>query len=120
MKVVCIVDDEPSIRKSIANLLRSEGYQPICFDSGATFLSSPWKNKADCLLLDMRMYGLQGLDVQRVLQEEGNTLPVICMSAFASERSIEQSLQAGASHFLTKPFTAEALLDMIAKTVEGR
>lgn len=114
MKVVCIIDDEPSIRKGIANLLKSEGYQPYCFESGAHFLASPWKTQADCLLLDMRMPGLQGLDVQRVLQEQGNTLPVICMSARANEQTVRQSLHAGARHFLFKPFTAETLLRVIA------
>lgn len=120
MKVVCIVDDEPSIRKGIANLLKSEGYQPFCFDSGDSFLISSWKTQADCLLLDMRMPGLQGLDVQRALQEQGNSLPVICMSAHTDEQSIQQSLQAGAVHFLSKPFTAETLLQVIAITLKDR
>ena len=120
MKVVCIIDDEPSIRKGIANLLKSEGYQPVCFESGESFLISPWRPQADCLLLDMCMYGLQGLDVLRALQEQGNTLPVICMSAHTNEQSIQQSLHAGASHFLSKPFTAEALLHLIATTLKDR
>jgi len=118
MKVVCIIDDEPSIRKGIANLLKSEGYQPYCFESGALFLASPWKTQTDCLLLDMRMPGLQGLDVQRALREQGNTLPVICMSAQANEQAVERSLQAGARYFLSKPFTAEHLLRVIAAVFE--
>lgn len=118
MKVVCIIDDEPSIRKGIANLLKSEGYRPLCFESGGSFLISPWKTQADCLLLDMRLHGLQGLDVQRALREQGNTLPVICMSGHANEQSIQQSLREGASHFLCKPFTPETLLHVIASTLK--
>jgi FixJ family two-component response regulator len=120
MKVVCIIDDEPSVRKGLANLLKSEGYQPFCFESGASFLISPWKTQADCLLLDMRMPGLQGLEVQRLLHEQGATLPVVCMSAHASEESIQRSLDAGASYFLCKPFTAETLLQAIATTLKDR
>jgi FixJ family two-component response regulator len=120
MKVVCIIDDEPSIRKGIANLLKSEGYQPVCFESGSSFLASPWKAQADCLLLDLRMQGMQGRDVQRALQAQGNPLPVICMSAHASEHAIQQVLRAGASHFLGKPFTAEALLQVIAMTLQDQ
>lgn len=120
MKVVCIIDDEPSIRKGIANLLKSEGYQPYCFESGASFLMSPWMTHADCLLLDMRLHGLQGLDVQRALREQSNTLPVICMSAQADERTVKRSLHAGASHFLSKPFTAEVLLQVLAAVLKDR
>lgn len=120
MKVVCIIDDEPSVRKGLANLLKSEGYRPFCFESGASFLTSPWKTQADCLLLDMRMHGLQGLDVQRLLQAQGSTLPIVCMSAHASQESIQRSLDTGARHFLCKPFTAETLLQVIATTLKER
>lgn len=120
MPVVCIIDDEPSIRKGIANLLKSAGYQSVCFDSGMSFLASPWKAQASCVLLDLCLNGLPGSDVQRSLKAQGSTLPVICMSAHASEHLIAQSLREGAAQFLVKPFTAEALLQALATTLLER
>ncbi len=64
MKVVCVVDDEPQVRKSLANLLRSAGYQAVCFASGEGFLASEWRTRAMALVLDMHMPGLQSADVQ--------------------------------------------------------
>jgi FixJ family two-component response regulator len=118
MKVVCVVDDELSLRKGIANLLRSAGYEPVCFDSGESFLASGWKLHADCLLLDLRLRGMQGLEVQQALQQQGCPLPVICMSAHADNQAIAQSLQAGALHFVSKPFNADTLLQAIARILQ--
>jgi FixJ family two-component response regulator len=117
MQVVCVIDDEPSIRKGIANLLRSEGYLPLCFDSGESFLASPWHAQACCLLLDLQLPGLQGLDVLGALDGE---LPVICMSAQATEAQVSEALARGARRFLAKPFAAEQLLEAIAASLEPR
>lgn len=120
MPVVCIIDDEPSVRKGIANLLKSAGYQSVCFESGLSFLASPWRAQASCVLLDLCLNGLQGNEVQRRLKAQGSTLPVICMSAHASEQLIAQSLSEGAAQFLVKPFTAEALLQALTTTLLER
>ncbi|WP_277374184.1 response regulator [Pseudomonas sp. AA-38] len=114
MKVVCVVDDEPQVRKSLANLLRSAGYQAVCFASGEGFLASEWCSRAMALVLDLHMPGLQGVDVQCRLKEAGFSLPVICMSANNSREVAQQALQDGARAFLAKPFSAEALLTLLA------
>ncbi|HSC80883.1 MAG TPA: response regulator [Chitinolyticbacter sp.] len=119
MQVVCVIDDDPAIRKGVANLLRSAGYQPVCFESGASFLASPWRAQAACVLLDLNMPGLHGTDVQRALRGQGAAPPVICMSAQASQARVEEILALGATGFLAKPFTAEALLDAISNSCTG-
>ncbi|BBP83855.1 MULTISPECIES: response regulator transcription factor [unclassified Pseudomonas] len=120
MRVVCVIDDDPSVRKGVANLLKSEGYSPVCFQSGESFLASPWKEQADCVLLDLCMPGLQGQDVQRSLNARGSRVPVICMSARASEQAISLARQQGAVGFIAKPFTAEVLLAAIGDALQGR
>ncbi|WP_043310299.1 response regulator [Pseudomonas sp. ML96] len=117
MQVVCVIDDEPSVRKAVANLLRSAGYQPVCFEAGENFLASPWRAQASCVLLDLQMRGLQGLEVLRAL---GGERPVICMSAHAGEQQVAEALSIGAALFLAKPFTAEQLLQAIASSLAGQ
>lgn len=120
MQVVCVIDDEPAIRKGVANLLKSAGYKPVCFESGERFLASPWRAQAVCVLLDLHMRGLQGPDVQRALQAQGYQLPVICMSAHANQQQTDEALALGATHCLVKPFSAEALLDAISDSLKER
>lgn len=114
MRAVCVIDDDPAVRKGVANLLKSAGYHPVCFASGESFLSSPWKTQAACLVLDVCMPGMSGLDVQRQIRAEGSPLPVICMSADASEQNVAPALREGAHAFLSKPFSAERLLAAVA------
>lgn len=114
MKVVCVVDDEPQVRKSLDNLLRSTGHRAVCFASGEALLASSWPERADALLLDLRMPGLQGAEVQALLAERGCRLPVICMSAEAGVQGAERVLARGAHAVLAKPFSAEALLAALA------
>lgn len=118
MHVVCVIDDEPSVRKGVANLLKSEGYNPVCFPSGESFLASPWKDQAACILLDLCMPGLQGHDVQRSFNARGYSVPVICVSAHASQQDIDLALRNGAVQFIAKPFTAEVLLAAIANALQ--
>jgi len=118
MKVVCVVDDEPSVRKGIANLLKSAGYRCPCFASGQALLASPWRHRADALLLDLCMPGLHGFEVLRRLREQGVTLPAICMSAQATEQSEGEARAAGARAFLAKPFSADLLLCTLARVLE--
>ena len=116
MPIVCVIDDEASIRKGLTNLLRSAGYQPVGFASGESFLSSPWRSKAACVLLDLQLPGLQGDEVVRALNAE---IPVICLSAQTDERQIATCLAQGA-RFLAKPCEGETLLNTIASCLEAR
>ncbi|MFF7706760.1 response regulator [Pseudomonas sp. NPDC007930] len=119
MRVVCVIDDDPAVRKAVANLLRSAGYQPACFATGEAFLASSERAQAGCALLDARLPGLQGPDVQRMLSQGPNPPPVICLSAHANAEDIAQALAAGARAFLAKPFDAEALLAAVAQHLRG-
>lgn len=114
MKVVCIVDDEIQIRKSLSNLLRSAGYQTHCFASGEAFLEFSGRDNATALLLDMQLTGLQGDEVLHRLRAADLALPVICMSADGSQEMSQRALHSGACSFLAKPFKAEALLALLA------
>lgn len=119
MHVVCVVDDDFSVRKSLANLLKSAGYQALCYDSGEAFLASPAVDTAACLVLDLCMPGLSGHQVQQALRARGKTLPVVCISANGNDADT-RSLAEGAVCFLAKPFTGEALLNAIEAAVQGR
>ncbi|MGB8971723.1 MAG: response regulator [Pseudomonas capeferrum] len=107
---VCIVDDDASVRKSLANLLRATGFGALLFGSGEEFLASTLARDAGCALLDLRMPGLTGLEVLRELAHLGWRLPVICMSAHWDDTTLEASLRHGAVAYLAKPFSEEALL----------
>lgn len=116
MLIVCVIDDEASIRKGLANLLRSAGYQTVGFASGESFLASPWRHRAACVLLDLQLPGLQGDEVLGALNPE---IPVICLSALANEQQIATCIARGA-HFLAKPCDAETLLHTLASCLEAR
>lgn len=119
MTLVCVVDDDSSVRKSLANLLKSAGYRTVSFASGEDFLASSAVDEAACVLLDLRMDGMQGLEVQHHLNLAGKTLGVICMSAHDDADSVARATQAGALGFLRKPFAEEALLQTITRAVNG-
>lgn len=117
---VCIVDDDPSVRKSLANLLKSAGYCTLSFASGEAFLASTAPDAAACVLLDLRMEGMQGLEVQRQLQQAGKPIAVICMSAHNDDACVAAALQAGAGCFLSKPFSEDVLMSAITQVVGRR
>ncbi|MFC6479323.1 response regulator transcription factor [Pseudomonas asuensis] len=111
---MCIVDDDASVRKSLGNLLKSAGYRPASFESGEAFLESEAAGTAGCLLLDMCLQGMHGLEVQRQLLVAGRTISVICMSAHADDHVKRSAYAAGAISFLDKPFDDLALLERIS------
>ncbi|WP_144149165.1 response regulator transcription factor [Paraburkholderia sp. BCC1884] len=114
MSFVCIVDDDASIRSALANLLKSAGYATVTFSSGEAFLAASDIDDALCVLLDLKMQGMQGLDVQRQLNQQQRSVPIVIMSAHGDETIVRQALSQGASGFLHKPFPEDALLDLIA------
>lgn len=120
MSFICIVDDDASVRNGIGNLLKSVGYTTMLFSSGEDFLASPLADDALCVLLDVRMQGMQGLEVQRRLKAEHRTIPVVFMSAHGEDETVRRALRDGAVSFLRKPFAEEALLDSIELAVEQR
>ncbi|OUM73425.1 two-component system response regulator [Pseudomonas caspiana] len=117
---MCVVDDDASVRNGLGNLLKSLGYSSVGFASGEEFLASSATEEADCVLLDLMMKGMQGLEVLQHLKAAGNRVAVFCMSAQDDEGTIRRTLEAGALGFLRKPFSEEALLDSIKQALERK
>ena len=117
---VFIVDDDPSIRRSLERLVRSEGYQVEVFVSARQFLERGDIKKPDCLVVDVRMPGQSGLDLQQVLETAGSTVPIIFITGHADAPLAEQALRAGAAELLAKPFDGEVLLDAVRRAIDQR
>ncbi|WP_205524605.1 response regulator transcription factor [Pseudomonas putida] len=118
-KAVCIVDDDASVRKSLGNLLRSAGFECLAFATGDVFLASGQAREAGCVLLDLKMPGMSGLEVQRELARRGWRLPVIGMSAHWEDGAVQAALANGAQACLGKPFSEEALLKVVEEALAG-
>ena len=101
--LVAIVDDDASVRQSTCRLVRSFGYRAEAFGSGEHFLSSRSADRTACLLLDVRMPGIDGLEVQRRLAERGARIPIVFLTGRASDEEERRARSAGAVAFLRKP-----------------
>jgi FixJ family two-component response regulator len=119
-----IVDDDASFRTSMSRLLRASGYQTILYESGDAFLKQPPADDAGCILLDLQMSGVQGLELQEHLARIGNILPIIFLTAHGDIRGSVQAIKAGAEDFLPKPVSREALFECVdralARNIEQR
>ena len=111
--LIVIVDDDDSLRKSLDNLLRSVGFRTQGFASAEAFLSSQHVHDTACLILDVRMPGMSGLELQRQLGAANWRIPIIFITAHADDDARARALEAGAVDFLYKPFHEEALLTAI-------
>jgi FixJ family two-component response regulator len=117
--VVSIVDDDVSVRRSTQRLLRCSGLRAEAFASAGEFLQSSLVEETDCLVLDMSMPEMSGLELQRRLAETSQMIPIVFLSARASEEEERRGLQAGAASFLRKPVSKEVLLRAICAAIEG-
>src|SRR2546422_2314519 len=117
--LVSIVDDDISVRRSTRRLLCSSGLRAEAFASAEDFLQSGHVGETACLLLDVRMPGMDGLELQRRLAETDRIIPIIFLSARASEEEERRALRAGAANFLRKPVSKEALLHAIRTVLES-
>ena len=117
--LVSIVDDDASVRRSTRRLLLSSGLRAEAFASAEDFLQSGRVAETACLLLDVRMPGMDGLELQRRLSETDRMIPIIFLSARASEEEERRALRAGAAEFLRKPVSKEALLNAIRAVLEN-
>ena len=118
MILICVVDDDASVRNGLGNLLKSLGYRTVGFASGEEFLASSASDEAHCVLLDLKMKGMQGLEVLERLKAARKTVGVCCMSAHDDEVTVRRTREAGALGFLHKPFSEEALLESIKQALE--
>ena len=111
--LVLVVDDDDLMRKSTRRLLRSAGFRVEAFASAEEFLKSGLAAETACLILDLRMPGMNGLQLQQRLTGEGRLIPIIFITAQDNEEIRRQAMRAGAVDFLQKPFSEEALLKAI-------
>jgi FixJ family two-component response regulator len=118
--VISIIDDDASVRAAIDNLLRSLGYTVYTFDSAEEFLRSAHLNDASCVIADVQMPGMSGVDLQAQLLTQGYRVPFIFMTAFPEEAIRARALKAGAICFLTKPFDRLTLIKCLDTAMRGR
>lgn len=112
-KIVVAVDDDPRMRESMESLIESAGYAPVMFPSGEEFLRSGALAAATCVITDVRMPGMDGIEVQRRIRLERPELPVIFISGRYSAETQRKAFDGGALEFLYKPFDALGLLEVI-------
>ena len=117
MRLVSIVDDDESLRRSVRNLLSSVGFRVETFASAEAFLESAHRSITGCVVLDLRMLGMSGLDLLMHLAATGSRIPVIIVTAHSDDESRRRTLQAGAVAFLGKPFHGEALLGAVRRAL---
>jgi two-component system response regulator FixJ len=117
--VVYLVDDDPAVRHSLTRLLDSAGYRSAAFESAEEFLAHRNRLQRGCVLLDVRMPGMSGLELQNRLNADGNPLPIIIITGHADVPMAIAALKAGAFDFIEKPFDDEALLERIRQAVEA-
>lgn len=117
--IVAVVDDDPSMLKAAEDLLDAHGCAASLFTSAEEFLASELVTRADCLLLDIHLGGLSGIELRRQLKSSRPALPVIFMTALDDEPMRREALQAGCVACLRKPFPARQLFDAIEKAIAG-
>jgi FixJ family two-component response regulator len=115
---VFVIDDDESIREALKSLIRSVGLSVETFASAQEFLQSPRPDVPSCLILDVRMPGLSGLDLQRDLTEANIHIPIIFITGHGDIPMSVRAMKAGAVEFLTKPFRDQDLLDAIQQALE--
>src|SRR5271168_257598 len=118
-KLVVVVDDDDSIRSAVQDLLDAVGFQARGFESAEEFLKSGKQQETACLIADIRMPGMSGLELQAQLNAERCRIPIIFITAHGDEKMRMQALRAGAVEFMAKPFDNEVLLDGVRSALES-
>jgi FixJ family two-component response regulator len=112
-ELVAIVDDDESVRTAVHGILRSVGYQSQTFSSAEEFLRSGQQDETGCLITDVQMPGMNGLELQDHLAASNRRIPTIFITAYGNARMRAQAMRAGAVEFLGKPFNDEVLLESV-------
>ncbi|WP_442582204.1 response regulator transcription factor [Mesorhizobium sp. ASY16-5R] len=115
--LVVVVDDDAPVREALSELILSAGFQPVCFASTRELLEADILGKPGCLILDVRMPGASGLDLQRQLAQCGNPKPIIFLTGHGDIPMTVQAMKAGAVDFLTKPVRDQTLLDAVTAAI---
>jgi FixJ family two-component response regulator len=115
--LVSIVDDDESIREATEGLLRSNGFRTKCFSSAEEFIASPFVSETTCVILDIKMPGMSGIELQSLLAQERLRIPIIFITAHGDRETRKVAIKGGAVAFIIKPFSEEALLSAIRSAI---
>jgi FixJ family two-component response regulator len=118
-KLIVIVDDDKSVQNALQDLLESEGLSALCFGSAEQFLESGAQHRTACLIVDVRIPGMSGLELQARLNGERCRTPIILITAHDDAKMRIQAMRDGAVEFFTKPFDNAVLLETIQVALEG-
>jgi len=116
--IVYVVDDDISVRQSLELLIRTEGWRPELFETAQDFLSHPRASLPSCLILDLSLPGLNGLDLQKQVAAERAEMPIIFITGYGDVPATVQAMKRGAVEFLTKPFADDVLLGAIKEALD--
>lgn len=117
---IAVVDDEPAVRKGLSRLLRTADFDPRTYESAQDFLDHLAGERPDCLIVDLQMPGVSGMDLQAILRRDDAQLPVIIVTARDDPESHEKCLELGAAACLCKPLDCDTLVDVIHAVVGER
>jgi FixJ family two-component response regulator len=120
MPLVAVIEDDPASQKTLARVLRTGGFDAAIYASAEEFLASPPQSAPIGLLLDVHLGGMSGLDLLRLLRNEGSTVPVIIVTAFDDAHSRQQAERLGCVAYLRKPCEAETILTLLRSLVPDR
>jgi FixJ family two-component response regulator len=115
--LIAVVDDDMSIRNATQDLLKAAGYSTSTFGNATSFLDSPLRASVACLITDMRMPGMSGLELYEHLARSGAGIPTVIITAHFQELTRERAREAGITCFLTKPFAPDELLECVRKAL---
>ena len=115
--VIAIVDDDHSVREALTSLVRSLGYVAVAFECAENLLKSRRRRNVSCVIADVQMPGMTGIELHNRLVSSGEPIPTILITAFPDERSRERALQAGVIGYLAKPFSEDDLLSCIRSSL---
>jgi FixJ family two-component response regulator len=118
-KIVSIIDDDASVRAGMEALVSSIGFTACVFDSAEEFLRSSRIEDTSCLITDVQMPGMNGLELQRRLITQGRRIPIIFITAFSEQSGRERALAGGALAYLEKPFAGETMTSLLRKAMEA-
>jgi two-component system, LuxR family, response regulator FixJ len=118
-RTIHVVDDDPAVRRSLEQLLDAAGFKVISYDTPFAFLDAAFDLTPGCVLLDIKMPGMDGLEVQALLQNANVVVPVLVMTAQGDVQSAVRAMKAGAVDFLEKPYSDELLIDAIESALAG-
>jgi FixJ family two-component response regulator len=118
--LISIVDDDRFVREAMARLIKAHGYLTETFESAAGLLSSDAQARSDCLIVDVQMPGMTGLELHSQLVAAGNPIPTIMITAHPDEGTRRRALRAGVLCYLAKPFSEDDLLECMRRAIERR